>query len=107
MGTPQAAVVYRHGAYDWVRLGPEVEPPACDAIQIANREENTDMNMTEHLEQTAHEVEERVRPQIEETTKKLSGLNDQVTNYIKANPGKCLLGALAAGYVIGRIARRK
>ena len=33
-------------------------------------------------------------------------MNGKVVDYIKENPGKCLLGAIAAGYVIGRIARR-
>ena len=32
--------------------------------------------------------------------------NYDAVAYIKENPGKCLLGAIAAGYIIGRIARR-
>jgi phage host-nuclease inhibitor protein Gam len=64
------------------------------------------MEMTEQFERTARDIEERVRPQIEEAKKKIGDLNDQVTTYIKANPGKCLLGAIAAGFIIGRIARR-
>lgn len=64
------------------------------------------MEMTQELEDTARQIEERVRPQIEQAKRRLSGLNDQATTYIKANPGKCLLGALAAGYIIGKIASR-
>jgi hypothetical protein len=64
------------------------------------------MEVTQDLEDTARQIEERVRPQIEEAKRRISALNDQVVTYIKANPGKCLIGALAAGYLIGRIASR-
>jgi len=64
------------------------------------------MEMTPELEETARHIEERVRPQIAEAKRRLSELNDQATEFIKANPGKCLLGALAAGYIIGKIASR-
>ena len=64
------------------------------------------MEMTEQFEKTARDFEERIRPQIEDAKKKVLDLNSQVVSYIKENPGKCLLGALAAGYIIGRIARR-
>jgi hypothetical protein len=64
------------------------------------------MEVTQELEDTARQIEERVRPQIEEAKRRLSSVNDQVVTYIKANPGKCLIGALAAGYLIGKIASR-
>jgi hypothetical protein len=64
------------------------------------------MEMTQELEDTARQIEDRVRPQIEEAKRRLSSLNDQAVTYIKDNPGKCLLGALAAGYLIGKIATR-
>jgi hypothetical protein len=64
------------------------------------------MEMTEQIEETARELGERVRPQIEDAKRRLSTLNETVVDYIKENPGKCLLGAIAAGYVIGKIARR-
>ena len=64
------------------------------------------MEMTQDLEDTARQIEERVRPQIEEAKRRLSEINEQTQSYIKANPGKCLLGALAAGYIIGKLASR-
>jgi ElaB/YqjD/DUF883 family membrane-anchored ribosome-binding protein len=64
------------------------------------------MEITDHFEKTARDIEERIRPQIEEAKKKVGDINTQVTDYIKENPGKCLLGAIAAGFIIGRIARR-
>ena len=65
------------------------------------------MEMTERLEDTARELGERVRPQIENAKQRLSSLNDSATDYIKENPGKCLVGALAIGYLIGKIASRR
>jgi hypothetical protein len=64
------------------------------------------MEMTPDLEHTARQIEERVRPQIAEAKRRISEFNEQATDFIKANPGKCLLGALAAGYIIGKIASR-
>jgi len=64
------------------------------------------MEMTQDLEDTAREIGERVRPQIDEAKRRLSEVNGQVTSYIKENPGKTLLGALALGYIVGKIASR-
>jgi hypothetical protein len=64
------------------------------------------MDVTREIEDTAREIGERVRPQIEDAKKRLSSLNQQVTTYIKENPGKCVLGAIALGYIVGKIARR-
>jgi ElaB/YqjD/DUF883 family membrane-anchored ribosome-binding protein len=65
------------------------------------------MEMTERIEETARELGERVRPQIENAKQRLSSLNDSATDYIKENPGKCLVGALAIGYLIGKLASRR
>jgi len=64
------------------------------------------MEITDQFQQAAHDIEDRVRPQIEEAKRKLTDFNDQAITYVKANPGKCLLGAIAVGFIIGRIARR-
>ena len=65
------------------------------------------MEMTEKIEETARELGARVRPQIDEARRRISSLGDQATTYIKANPGKCLIGAIAVGYLIGKIASRR
>ena len=65
------------------------------------------MEMTERIEDTARELGERVRPQIENARRRLESLGDSATTYIKENPGKCLVGALAIGYLIGKIASRR
>ena len=38
--------------------------------------------------------------------RRLSSWGGSVSGYIKERPGRCLLGALALGFVIGKLARR-
>jgi hypothetical protein len=64
------------------------------------------MEMTDQIEATARELGDRVRPQLEDAKRRLSSLNDKAVDFIKENPGTCLVGALALGYIIGKIARR-
>lgn len=64
------------------------------------------MEMTDQIEATAREIGDRVRPQIEDAKRRLTSLNDKAIDYIKENPGTCLVGAVALGYLIGKIARR-
>lgn len=45
--------------------------------------------------------DELVRPR-----RRLSSWNDTVAGYIKERPGRCLLGALALGFLVGKLARR-
>jgi len=64
------------------------------------------MNHTGDLESALHEASEQVKPHLDEAKRQLSSWNERATTYLKANPGKCLLGALALGFVVGKIARR-
>jgi len=65
------------------------------------------MEMTEKIEETARELGARVRPQIDEAKRKLESLNNSAISFIKENPGKCLVGAIAFGYLVGKIASRR
>jgi ElaB/YqjD/DUF883 family membrane-anchored ribosome-binding protein len=65
------------------------------------------MEMTEKIEETARELGARVKPQIEEARRRMSSLNSSATAYIKDNPGKCVIGAIAIGYLIGKLAGRR
>ncbi len=65
------------------------------------------MEMTEPFEKAAHDIENRVLQRLESVATRLAHLNEHLATYIRANPGRCLFGAVAAGYVVGRIARRK
>ena len=61
---------------------------------------------TGEIERAIREAGEQALPHVEDARRRLSSWNDTVTGYIKERPGRCLLGALALGFVIGKIARR-
>jgi hypothetical protein len=55
-----------------------------------------------------HERTKRELPEtIDELKGRLEELNRQVKDFIRARPVTCLAGALALGYVVARIARRR
>lgn len=53
------------------------------------------------------QLTERLAPKLEEVTARLDETNERVKTFIKKNPGTCLLGAAALGFVIGRWASRR
>ncbi|NVJ01549.1 hypothetical protein HUW63_25480 [Myxococcus sp. AM001] len=55
----------------------------------------------------ARELQDRVVPQIDEARQNIVDLNHRVVSFIRANPGTCLLGAVAVGFLVGRIASRR
>jgi len=55
---------------------------------------------------TARDIQNRVGPQLEEARRELDSLNHRVSGFIKERPIASLAIALAAGFVIGRIASR-
>ena len=46
-------------------------------------------------------------PEIEDAKQRLGRLNGQVTGFIKDHPAACLLGAVALGYLVARVARSR
>ncbi len=60
------------------------------------------MERTEGIE---NDVQEAV-PELEQVKERLRDLNERVIAFIKERPGTCLLAALAAGYLVGRLVRR-
>ncbi len=61
---------------------------------------------TQNLENAARSLKERVGPQLAQARRRFTDANERVIDFIKERPGTCLLGALAVGWIIGRIARR-
>ena len=59
------------------------------------------------MQDRARNLQENLAPQIEEARRNLTELNTRVVGFIRQNPGTCLLGAIAVGFVIGRIASRR
>jgi ElaB/YqjD/DUF883 family membrane-anchored ribosome-binding protein len=64
------------------------------------------MATTDTLSDTARDIQNRVGPQIEDARRELDSLNKKVAGFIKERPITSLAIALAAGFVIGRIASR-
>ncbi len=64
------------------------------------------MEAIEDSQQKAREAQDRLHPHVDEAQRSLSDLNTRITKFIRERPGACLLGALAVGFVIGRIASR-
>ncbi len=59
------------------------------------------------FEEGLNELGDRVRPQIEAAKQKLARLNGRITSFIQDHPAASLLGALALGYLVARLARRQ
>lgn len=52
-------------------------------------------------------LQERMGPQLEQMKDNLEQLNQKAIRLMREQPGLCLLGAVAAGYVIGRLVSRR
>jgi ElaB/YqjD/DUF883 family membrane-anchored ribosome-binding protein len=61
----------------------------------------------QHLQEKARQLQENMLPQLEDARRNLEDMNTRVVSFIRANPGTCLLGAVAVGFIVGRIASRR
>jgi hypothetical protein len=61
----------------------------------------------QQLQDKARQIQDNVLPQIDEARRSLGDLNTRAVSFIRANPGTCLLGAVAVGFIVGRIASRR
>jgi ElaB/YqjD/DUF883 family membrane-anchored ribosome-binding protein len=61
----------------------------------------------QQIQDRARELQERIVPQIEEARRNLVDLNSRTIAFIRANPGTCLIGAVAVGFLIGKLASRR
>lgn len=59
------------------------------------------------IQDRARELAERVGPQIDQARENLTQMNHRAITFIRQNPGTCLLGALAFGFIVGKIASRR
>jgi len=53
------------------------------------------------------DLSERFRPKIEEAKQQIGRINSRITSLIQDHPAVCLLGALALGYLVARVARHQ
>ncbi|HZH02189.1 MAG TPA: hypothetical protein VEY30_00310 [Myxococcaceae bacterium] len=63
-------------------------------------------NPSQFLQDKARNLESRVAPQLEDARRNLADFNTQALRFIQERPGTCLVGALAVGFIVGRIASR-
>jgi hypothetical protein len=59
------------------------------------------------FEESVNKLGESTRPQLDAARRRLEALNEQATRLIKEHPAVCLVGALALGYLVARVARRQ
>ncbi|RAL24987.1 hypothetical protein DL240_01895 [Lujinxingia litoralis] len=76
---------------------PVTEPTGQPGISERAAEART------RIEQQYHEIEQGY----DDTRQRLQEFNDQAVDFIRTNPGLSIVGALAAGYLIGRLASRR
>ena len=46
-----------------------------------------------------------MQPELDALKAKLGAANDQVMTFVRAHPAQCVLGAVALGFLVGRLAR--
>lgn len=59
------------------------------------------------MRETMKETMQEAAGQIDDLRERLGDTSQRILAFIKERPGVCLLGAVAAGYIIGRLARSK
>jgi hypothetical protein len=62
---------------------------------------------TASFKEAADDLSNRVRPKIEEVKRQVGRLDGRLTTFIQDHPVACILGAVALGYVVARVARRQ
>lgn len=65
-----------------------------------------DMNARQ-VEEQARMLQERLAPQIDQARQNLTDLNRKVVSFVRENPGTCLIGAVALGFIVGKLAARR
>jgi len=56
---------------------------------------------------SVEDIGERIRPRIEDAKRRLGEIDGRITGFIKDHPAACLLGAVAVGYLVARVARSR
>ncbi len=83
----------------------------CAILRVAtlflNKAPQTkEKTMNEHT-RPLENLKDKLEPKFEEAKHELAKMNGKATKFIQANPGACLLGAVAIGFAIGQLASRR
>lgn len=62
---------------------------------------------TTTFKESIDDLSDRARPKIEEAKQQIGRVNGRITSFIADHPAACLLGALALGYFVARVARHQ
>ena len=62
---------------------------------------------TTSFKASVDDLSDRVRPKIEEAKQQFGRMNGRITSFIQDHPAACLLGAVALGYLVARLARHR
>jgi ElaB/YqjD/DUF883 family membrane-anchored ribosome-binding protein len=65
------------------------------------------MDTMKSIENRLHDFGDQVVPQMEALEEKIQSAQHRLLHFIKQRPGTCLLGALAVGFVVGRVVRTR
>jgi hypothetical protein len=74
-------------------------------MQSTTSEENSEAAV--EAPDTGEQASRQPIDQLDELKQRLDRLNERVKSFIKERPAACLVGAMALGYVVARIARRR
>lgn len=64
------------------------------------------MNIVESIQETTDDVGRSIAAETRTLRDGIRLTNRRAVEYVKGNPAKCLLGALAVGFIVGRLAAR-
>jgi hypothetical protein len=62
---------------------------------------------TTSFKEDVDSLSNRVRPKVEEARQRIGRVIGRVTSFVQDHPAACLLGALALGYLVARVARHQ
>jgi hypothetical protein len=62
---------------------------------------------TTSFKENVDNLSNHVRPKIEEARQGIGRVNGRITSFVQDHPVACLLGALALGYLVARVARHQ
>lgn len=74
-----------------------------DASQSDSSVAEASRDARERLEQHYRDIEQTYG----DTRARLEEFNERAADFIRENPGICIVGAVAAGYLVGRLASRR
>jgi ElaB/YqjD/DUF883 family membrane-anchored ribosome-binding protein len=64
------------------------------------------MDIPRSIEATSRDLTNRIAPQLESVREGIETFGERASDFIRERPGQALLGALAFGFIVGRIISR-